>query len=119
MSFMQKALFFLGCCLVPFLPVECKLPELTPVIVSTKLNEIMKTHASYKKLTPVLIERTLNNYLEILDPNKSYFIESDIQQWIHPSPELLNQILADYNRNNFQQFEQIHQAMVQAIHRRH
>lgn len=119
MSFMRKIILLIVCCLTPLLTIDCKLPELTPAVVTTKLNEIMKAHASHKKLTPAIIERTLNNYLELLDPNKSYFIESDIHQWLHPSEELLIQIQQDYNRNNFREFEKIHQVMKQAITRRH
>jgi carboxyl-terminal processing protease len=119
MSGVKKTIFLLLYLLTSFLSVaEGKLPALTPAILSTKLNDIMKTHASHKELTPLLIERTLNNYLEILDPNKSYFIEPDIAQWLHPSSHLLDQILQDYHRNNFSQFEQIHQIMIQAIKRR-
>jgi carboxyl-terminal processing protease len=119
MSFIRKSLFFLSFFLIPIVNVEGKHPELTPTIVSTKLNEIMKAHASHKQLTPVIVERTLKNYLELLDPNKSYLIEPDIDRWLHPSEELLTQILQDYNRNNFREFEQIHQVMVRAIQRRH
>ena len=119
MAFVRKALFIIGCSLGPFFMADCKLPELTPAIVTTKLNEIMKAHASHKQLTPVIIERTLNNYLELLDPNKSYLIEPDISQWLHPSEPLLTQILQDYNRNNFREFEKMHQVMVNAIQRRH
>lgn len=119
MSFVRQAIVFAVCCLIPLFTVDCKLPELTSATVTTKLNEIMKAHASHKKLTPAIIQRTLNNYLEILDPNKSYFIESDIQTWLHPSEELLTQILQDFNRNNFKEFETIHQVMKKAIVRRH
>ncbi len=119
MSFIPKILLIIGCSFASFHLAEGKLPELTPAIVTTKLNEIMKAHASHKKLSPIIIERTLNNYLELLDPNKSYFIEADISQWLHPSDELLSQILQDYNRNNFREFEQIHQVMKQCIQRRH
>lgn len=118
-SLFGRFLFFLACFFVPFSLAECKLPDLTPTLVNTKLSEIMKAHASHKKLTPSIVERTLNNYLELLDPNKSYLIESDIHQWLHPSEELLTQILQDYNRNIFREFEQIHQVMAQAIQRRH
>lgn len=119
MSFVRKTIFILLWCFVVSNFVECKLPELTPVIVTTKLNEIMKAHASHKQLTPIIIERALNNYLEVLDPNKSYLIEADVQKWLKPSQEMLTQILQDYYRNNFREFEEIHQVMVQAIHRRH
>lgn len=104
-----------------FFPIQhdAKLPELTPQNTTEKMHEIMKAHATYKKLTPVLIQRTLQNFIEELDPTKTYFIESDIHQWLEPSEELLNQVLKEYNESNFHTFEEIHAQMVKAIHRRH
>lgn len=97
---------------------DAKLPELTPVLVNTKMQEIMKAHASYKMLNRQLIKRTLHNYLEEIDPVKTYFIESDIHAWLSPSDEELDKVLADYNQNSFSTFAQIQDAMARAIERR-
>ncbi len=114
---MHKYLFILACCLT--LWCEAKQPEIGPEDVTLKAKEIMKAHASHKKLTPILVQRILNNYLETLDPTKTYFIESDIEEWTHPSDELLQQIISDYNHNNFRTFEKIHEAFIRAIKRHH
>lgn len=98
--------------------LEAKLPDLTPENVTAKAQEIMKAHASQKKLTPVLVQRVLNNYLENLDPNKTYFIASDIQQWTHASDELLSQVIEDFNQDKFTIFEKIQSDLAKAIHRR-
>ena len=98
---------------------EAKLPELTPKNTTEKIHEIMKAHATYKTLTPVLVKRTLQNFIDELDPSKTYFIESDIHQWLEPSDELVNKVLLDYDHGNFSTFENIHAEMVKAIHRRH
>ncbi|MFI0434377.1 MAG: S41 family peptidase [Parachlamydiaceae bacterium] len=97
---------------------EGKQPDITPQDVTLKVKEIMKAHASHKKLTPVLAQRILNNALENLDINKTYFIESDIEEWIHPSDALLEQMINDYNHNKFTTFEKIHQVFIKAIERR-
>lgn len=97
---------------------EAKLPDLTPQDVTERANELMEMHASHKHLTPVLAERVLNNYLEILDPNKTYFIEPDISQWVHPSPEFLNQLIAAYNKGDFTTFFDMQTALTKAIKRR-
>lgn len=99
--------------------LDAKQPQLSPGIVTEKTLEILKTHATYKTLTPELIKRTLQNYVEQLDPNKTYFLESDIKKWIQPSDELVEQVLANYNRSDFANFFEIHDAMVRAIKRRH
>lgn len=96
-----------------------KQPDLTPQNTTDKINEIMKAHATQKELTPLLIKRILQNYLENLDPVKTYFIESDVHQWLEPSDQLLEQIQQEYKQSNFHTFELIHEAMARAIHRRH
>lgn len=113
---MRKYLAILFC----FLAFMCegKLPDLSPQDVTIKAKEIMKAHASHKKLTPLLAKRILNNYLENLDVNKTYFIESDIEQWVNPSDALLEQIIDDYNHGNFSTFEKIQDTFIRAIERR-
>ena len=97
---------------------EGKLPDIGPQDVTTKAKEIMKAHASHKTLTPAITQRILTNYLENLDYNKTYFIESDIDQWLHPSDALLDQIIEEYNHQNFETFEKIQEAFIKAIERR-
>src|ERR1700733_9568643 len=113
---MSKYLFIF-LCLFAFTG-EAKLPEIGPKDVTTKVQEIMKAHASHKKLTPALAQRILHNYLENLDVNKTYFIESDIEKWVKSSDALLQQIVDDYNNHNFSTFEQIQDAFIEAIKRR-
>jgi carboxyl-terminal processing protease len=97
---------------------EAKLPELTPLNTTEKIQEIMKMHAVYKKMTPLLMKRTLQNFIDELDPTKTYFIDSDIHQWIEPKDDFLDKALKEYNESNFEIFEQIHAAMIEAIKRR-
>lgn len=111
-------LFLLAVCLILPTEQEGKLPELTPQNTKEKISEIMKSHATYKKPTPILIQRTLKNFIDELDPTKTYFIESDIHQWLEPSEELTNTILNEYNSGDFHTFEEIHSQIVKAIHRR-
>lgn len=98
--------------------IEARLPQLTPKLVNAKLHEIMKSHATYKELTPELIKRTLQNYLEEIDPNKTYFLESDIDHWLHPNDAMVQRVLVDYTQSNFSVFQNIYDEMVKAIERR-
>lgn len=104
---------------LPWFAEAAKLPEITPKNVNTKMNEIMRAHAKYKTLSPELIKRTLHNYLEELDPAKSYFIESDIKEWLEPSEANVETILKQYNNSDFEEFNKIHEVMIHAIQRRH
>ncbi len=113
-----KDLFFIGMTLFLFSTASCKLADITPQQASAKLHEIMQSHAIYKQLTTELVKRALLNYLEELDPTKSYFVTSDIQMWLEPSDAELQQILYEYNHNNFSTFYKINKEMEQAIERR-
>lgn len=114
--FRKRTLLFL--LFFPLFAYASKLPELTPSIVRDKTKEILKAHASYKEMTSELIRRTLQNYIEQLDPNKTYFLESDIKYWLEPSDELLARVLDEFNKGNFSTFYEIHAEMVRAIIRR-
>lgn len=97
---------------------EGKLPSIGPEDVTAKSKEFMKAHASQKKLTPALAQRILNNFIENLDVNKTYFIQSDIEEWLHPQEAQLQKIVDDYENHDFKVFENIHDVFVKAIERR-
>lgn len=98
--------------------VDAKPPELTPRDARVKIEEILKAHVTYQQLTPELIRRVFDNYLDELDPIKTYFIESEVLKWTSPNEELLKKVLADIKKENFSTFLEIHEAMLPAIQRR-
>jgi len=114
---MHRLCFLLIFLLLAFV-AETKAPQLTARDVKTKIEEILKSHAAYKKLTPELAERILANFINELDPTKSYFLEEEIASWLHPSEELIQTVLEGFSRSNFTVFEQIHAVLETAIARR-
>lgn len=116
MRFNFSKLFFL----VVFCPVFAfgKVPDLQPNDVQAKINEFLHNHITQKKLTSEIMRRTISNYIEQLDPLKSYFCEEDLKDWLDPSPELLETTLSSFNKNNFLVFEEIYQKMLQCMERR-
>lgn len=105
-------LFFFGV-------IEAKYPDLTPADVKTQMSAIMKAHAEHKQLNQELIKRALNNYLEELDPTKTYFIQADIHEWLNPTDAQLDQILRDYKAGSFTAFYEIRDKLASVISRRH
>lgn len=79
----------------------------------------MKSHASHKQMTPELVKRILNTYLEELDPTKTYFIEPDIHQWLEPSDALVAELQKNLAESDYKTFEDIQNVMIKAIQRRH
>ena len=114
-SFLSFLLIFL---LILAPSLECKPPSLTPKDTKTKIDEILKAHVSYQKLTPEIVKRSFQNYLEELDPGKTYLLESEIAAWDHPSDTLLLQTLERIKREDYSSFEELHDVMIRAITRR-
>ncbi len=101
-----------------FLSAAQLLPDIDDKGVKAKIDEILQAHAQYKKMEPILIKRTLKEFLNELDPTKSYFILPEIQNWVEPSDEYLNSILLQFNEGNYSIFDEIYKSGVSAILRR-
>ncbi|HSW87147.1 MAG TPA: S41 family peptidase [Rhabdochlamydiaceae bacterium] len=97
---------------------EAKPPSLNPHDTHVKIEEILKAHVSHQKMTPELVKRSLLNYLDEVDPAKIYFIEPEIVKWTNPSDELIRKTLEGYKKTDYSAFEDIHEVLIAAIHRR-
>lgn len=95
-----------------------KAPSLTPRDTRVKIDEILRTHVSHQALTPELIKRAFQNYLEEVDPGKTYFIQNEVVKWTNPSEDLLNETLTAIKQEDFSSFAEIHEALISAIERR-
>ena len=104
-------LFILGTC-------TAKPPQIEPKDVKNKIEEIFKAHVTHKKATPELMKKSIQNFLEELDPTKTYFLSSEIQQWTDPSDELLQKTISGLKTAHFSIFEEIHITFLEAIERR-
>ncbi len=93
-------------------------PDLTNADAHQKTLELFAAHIKYKEMSPEISRRALINYLEELDPLKSYLTKDEVVKWTEPSTELLDQIVADFNAQKFTQFELIYNSMLGAIERR-
>ncbi|MBS0615103.1 MAG: PDZ domain-containing protein [Verrucomicrobia bacterium] len=103
-------------CLITAL--DAKPPELTAKDTYHKVKEILRSHACHHELTPELMKRGFDNFLEELDPNKIYFLQGEIAPWTSPSDELLTKALQEFRTEEFSVFYEIHAAMKKAVERR-
>lgn len=113
----KRTIFLLFFCLSQVL-FGSKLPELTDHDVSTTLNQMMEAHASHKELSPALVERILERFIDELDPTKTYLLESEIKGWLHPTPEKIQVVMQEIRENQFNEFHAIYDKMIAAIARR-
>lgn len=95
-----------------------KPPSLTPQDTKNKIHEILKAHVSYQKLSEEIIQRAFLNYLDEIDPLKTYFLESEVLEWTSPSDDLLKQTLQNVQSSDFANFSALHATIQQAVVRR-
>lgn len=124
----QKSLFDLAtltCRFVLLFAVLCcphvlsaRLPQIEPKQAQSKIDEMLHAHVSHKKIDKEIARRALQNYVEQLDPSKTYFLESDVQAWVEPTDEMLDRLLKEYQEADYKLFAEIQTAMNKAIARR-
>ena len=64
------------------------------------------------------MERVLSNFITNLDPNKVYFLESEVETWLHPTEASLQTILDQFCHADYSAFIQIQAIYERAIVRR-
>ena len=103
-----------------FLPffAYASVADLTPSDVHYKVNEFLHNHISQKKLSTKIMKRTLENFIDELDPMKSYFTKEEVSKWHSLSEKDLEAILSSFYKNNFSVFEEIYHEMLKSIERR-
>ncbi len=111
--------FALFCVTLLFhMSLSAKPAEINQYDVTYKMQEIMRAHAVYKSMSPLLAKRSLDNFINLLDPYKTYFLEGEIDKWLHPTDQLLEQITRDFEYSKFPAFEEIFNLMQPCIDRR-
>ncbi len=111
------ALCVLICSFLSF-PAHAKPPTLTPRDTCSKIDEILRAHVSYQKLTDEIIQRAFCNFLDELDPGKTYFLADEIAKWTEASPELLVSTLQGIKNEDFSAFDEILLVLSNAVKRR-
>lgn len=98
--------------------IDAKPAEIDEHGVTLKMQEIMKAHVSYKKVTPTIAKRALENFIDTLDPTKTYFLEEDVEKWLDADDKELERVAKDFEDSRFPAFQDIFEKMRQAVARR-
>ncbi len=115
---MVRRLIFVLCFLSILFSAEAKVPELENIDVHEMIAQMVKSHVTYDRLDDLLIHRSLKNYISQLDPMKTYFIKEEVDCWLDPSEEMIENVIDDYAERKFTVFIDIHNTMINAIKRR-
>lgn len=116
-SLARSLLLLFACSWCPAF-LSARLPQIEPNQAQSKINEMLHSHVAHKKIDKEIARRALQNYVEQLDPSKTYFIEGDVQAWVEPTDEVLERLLKEYQEADYKLFAEIQAAMGKAILRR-
>lgn len=98
--------------------LEAAPPDLRAEDVNRKLKEMTKAHARHKKLDKPIAKRALSNYIDHLDPSKTYFLQEEVDVWLNASDGTVTHVLRGYKSHNYAAFQAISAQMDIAIARR-
>src|SRR3990167_7732046 len=58
------------------------------------MERLFSFHIENKELSPLLVRRTIKLYIEQFDPEKAYFLESEVLDLVNMSEQRVQEILA-------------------------
>ncbi len=109
---------FLGLLLCLYSVVEAKPPSLTPHDTKVKIQEILKAHVTYQEINEEIMKRAFLNYLDEIDPIKTYLIESETIEFTSPSDETVKKTVKAIQNADFSIFFNFHNKFLECIKRR-
>jgi carboxyl-terminal processing protease len=92
-----------------------EVPLLKHANVRQVMNQLFVYHVDKNKMDEELMARAFQLYLQQLDPEKVYFLQGEINPYIHPSKELLSRSVEEFNNDNLSVFYQINSVAQKAI----
>lgn len=98
-----------------FIPCQGKQALLTQRDVKEVMNQLFEYHIDKKKISSVILERSLKIYLKQFDPSHAYLLQEEASPFMHPSDPTLNKMLSDYENNHFELYFALDQKIQDSI----
>lgn len=81
------------------------------------MNELFTYHVEHKELTSQIVKRSFKLYIEQFDPAKIYLLNSEVKPFLEMGSHQVDQIIAQYLKGDFSEYEKLNQTIVKAISR--
>ena len=115
---MIKRLLILSILLLTTYAFPGKPPALTPAETIKKTEEILASHVTYKEFNREVAKRTLQSFVNELDPTKTYLLSDEISAYETPSDFLADQVVKDLKEVKFTQFSILYDVIISGVERR-
>ena len=93
-------------------------PQLTKETTLTKSKQIMSYHYKHKCFTKKIYNRTLTNFIRLMDPWKSYLLKNEIEEMIPASDAETLKFVNQLVNADFSKFNRTYAVFLKAIQRR-
>lgn len=81
--------------------------ELDYIDVVEKSRELLEQHASFHEMNDEIAKRILERFLFEIDPFKISLIQSEVQEWLEPTAQLLHDVRVGFSNGNFFLFQKM------------
>lgn len=81
------------------------------------MTKMMRQHVEVQRMNSTVLERSLQEYIDQLDPNRLYLLQSEVDPYQNLSKEQLKSLLYDYKANNYTIFQDLNALAQIAIQR--
>jgi carboxyl-terminal processing protease len=79
------------------------------------MKQILNQHLGDKKMNAKVLQTAIVNFIDQFDPNRIYLLQSEVDPFLQESPQELNQLLVQYQNNDYAIFEKLNHLIQQAI----
>lgn len=83
--------------------------------VHNEMNRILQVHVTQNTMSPHLIAQALSNYIDQFDPFRVYLLQEDVDPYLTLSEKSLEQLVDQYNREDYAIFDRLNTTMQKAI----
>lgn len=90
-------------------------PSLKEEDISKIMQEIFTQHVNKKEMTGPIFKAAIRSYLEQFDPDKIYFLESEVSPYLSMSDYGLKMQVEKYERGDFSTFKDLNSLIQKAI----
>lgn len=79
------------------------------------MQEIFSQHVDKKEMSGPILKASIRSYLEQFDPERIYFLESEVQPYLSMNDEQLNVLVSRYKKGDYTAFKEINKMIQKAI----
>lgn len=81
------------------------------------VNKLLELHVDEHALSPKILQRSFNMYIERFDPQKIYLLKAEVQKISNPSSKFLKEALEDFKDEDYGNYEVMNNLFRNAIER--